>query len=194
MDSNQRSRIEFDPATHTYRVDGKVYPSVTQLLPKQEYYVSDERLAECADEGTAIHKEISDFMKTGESTSPYTDAMQSFLDEHKEIEGFVCSEEPMFSVKGFCGTPDLVFENAIVDVKRTFGNKKIHALQTAGYQQLVFENGISKKTKLHYILVLHDDGTYDVTNVYNDQAATVFESLVQRYKIDRVIEYYMNKI
>jgi hypothetical protein len=196
MDSNKsNSRIEFDEASHTYRVDGKIVPSVTQLLPKQDYFVSDERLAECAAEGTANHKEIEEFMRMGVSTSPLTDAMQKFMDEQKDkTGGLVACEMPLASTRGFAGTPDLIFENAIVDLKRTCGNKKIHALQLAGYNLLAVENGINHSTKLHYILVLRTDGGYDVTNVYDSMAENIFLGLLSKYKIEKSLEYYLNKI
>ena len=112
MDSN-KSRISFDEASHTYRVDGKIVPSVTQLLPKGEFFVSDERLAECAVEGTANHKEIEEFIRTGISTSPLTDAMRKFMEEQKDkTGGLVACEMPLASAKGFAGTADLIFENA----------------------------------------------------------------------------------
>jgi len=192
---HEKSRIDFDPVTHTYRVDGKVMPSVTQLLPKQDYFVSDERLAECADEGTANHEAVKEFLRTGESTCGYTDAVKKFMDEMKsEIGGLVCCEIPLASNKGFCGTPDMIFEHAIVDLKRTFGNRKLHALQTAGYNILAVENGLIQTTKKHYILVCHEDGGYDLNMVYDPYAESTFLSLVARFKIDKALEYYMNKI
>lgn len=195
MDGNQRSRIEFDPATHTYRVDGKVVPSVTQLLPKQDYFVSDERLAECAEEGTANHEAVKEFLQTGESTCGYTDAVKKFMNDMKsEIGGLVCFEIPLPSARGFAGTPDMIFEHAVVDLKRTFGNRKIHALQTAGYNILAVENGLIYPTKKHYILVCYEDGGYDLNMVYDSLAEMTFLSLVQKYKIDKALEYYMNKI
>lgn len=191
---NNKSRIVFNEASHIYRVDGKIVPSVTQLLPKQDYFVSDERLAECATEGTENHKEIEEFLKTGISISPYTDAMQKFMDEQKEkTGGLVACEMPLASVKGYAGTPDLIFERAIVDLKRTCGNKRIHALQTAGYNLLAVENGLIHTTKLHYILVLNSGG-YDVTNVYDSMAENIFLSLLSKYKIEKSLEYYLNKI
>jgi len=191
----EKSRLVFDEASHIYRADGKIVPSVTQLLPKQDYFVSDERLAECAVEGTANHKEIEEFLKSGISTSPYTDSMLNFMEDHRGIIGnLVATETPLFSIKGFAGTADVIFENAIVDLKRTCGNKKIHALQAAGYNILAVENGLIKPTKLHYILVLNSDGEYNVTNVYDSMAENIFLSLLSKYKIDKSLEYYLNKI
>lgn len=191
---NNKSRLTFDETSHSYRWDGKIVPSVTQLLPKQDYFVSDERLAECAAEGTANHKEIEEFLKTGISTSPITDAMAIFLEDHKESLGSLVScETPMYSLKGFAGTPDIIFENAIVDLKRTCGNKKIHALQTAGYNFLAVENGLIKPTKLHYVLVL-SDGKPEPVNVYDSMAENIFLSLLSKYKIEKSLEYYFNKI
>jgi hypothetical protein len=194
MDSN-KSCVEFDEVNHIYRVDGKIVPSVTQLLPKQDYFVSDDRLAECASEGTSLHNEIENYFKTGKSTSPFTDAVQRFMDEMKnEIGNLVCFEKPLASSKGYAGKPDMIFENAIVDLKRTYKNKKIHALQTAAYHLLAFENGLIKQTKKHYILVVHSDGTYKAYSVYDAMAETIFLSLVMKHKIEKSVEYYLNKI
>jgi hypothetical protein len=191
----EKSRIVFDEASHTYRVDGKIVPSVTQLLPKSDFFVSDERLAECAAEGTEHHKEVEEFFRTGISTSPYTDAVQRFVEEQKDkTGGLVACEMPLASVKGFAGCPDMIFERAIVDLKRTCGNKKIHAMQTAGYNLLAVENGLIHSTKLHYILVIRDDGGYDLTNVYNPMAENVFLGQLTKYKIEKSLEYYLNKI
>lgn len=188
-------RIIIEPVTHQYWVDGKHFPSVTQLLPKQDYFISDERLAECADEGTANHAAVEDMIRTGVSSCGYTDAVQKFMSDIKgEIGGIVLCETPLASAKGFAGTPDMIFENGIVDLKRTFGDRKIHGLQTAGYGILAVENGIIKETKKHYILVAHEDGTYKTWNVYNPQAKSVFESLIAKYKIEQHINYYLKSI
>lgn len=193
MDSH--SSIKFDPVTHTYRVGGKILPSVTQLLPKQDYFVSDERLTECAEEGTANHAVVEDFHRTGISTCGYTDAIKKFMKDHKKlIGGLVESEIKLASDKGFAGCPDMLFERAVVDLKRSAGNKKIHALQLAGYHILAVENGIIKPTKLHYILIAREDGGYDVCNVYNLYSEVTFLSLLQRYKIDKAVEYYLKSL
>lgn len=194
MDSH-KSSIEFDPVNHTYRVGGKILPSVTQLLPKQDYFVSDERLTECAEEGTANHAAVEDMIRTGVSSCGYTDAVKQFMDVMKNIiGGLVECEIPLASAKGFAGTPDLIFENGIVDLKRSLGNKKIHGLQTAAYNMLAVENGLIRPTKQQYILVAHDDGSYDAVNVYNSFAEVTFLSLLQRYKIDKAIEYYLKSL
>lgn len=194
MDSN-KSSVEFDPANHIYRVGGKILPSVTQLLPKQDYFVSDERLAECAGEGTANHEAVKEFLQTGVSNCGYTDAVKNFMHDMRDaIGGLVCSEMPLASKKGFCGTPDMIFEKAMVDLKRSVGNKKIHALQLAGYELLAVENGLIHPVKQHLILIAYDNGGYDVCNVYNSFAEGTFLSLLQRYKIDKAINYYLTKI
>ena len=194
MDNN-KSSVEFDPVNHIYRVGGKILPSVTQLLPKQDYYVSDDRLAECAEEGIANHAAVEDMIKTGVSSCGYTDAVKRFMDELRDIIGcLIGCEIPLASKKGFAGTPDLIFENGIVDLKRGLRDKRIHALQTSGYNLLAVENGLIKPTKQQYILIAHDDGTYDAVNVYNSMAEGVFLSLVQKHKIEKTLEYYLKSI
>lgn len=195
MDNN-KSGIVFDPETHTYYVNGKRLPSVTQLISHlMTFYVSEERRENLAEEGTANHAAVEDMIRTGVSSCGYTDAVKKFMEDYKDqIGGVVECEIPLASSRGFAGKPDVIFERAIVDLKRSMGNKKIHALQTIGYELLAVENGLIKPTKQHLILIAHDDGGYDVTNVYNSMAETVFLSLLQRYKIDQLTNYYMTKI
>ena len=63
--------ITFDPATHTYELDGKKLVSVTQLLRKHglapDYSgVSEAVLNAAANRGTMIHEELDTYNKTGE--------------------------------------------------------------------------------------------------------------------------------
>lgn len=53
-------QIDFDAATHTYTVDGQVWPSVTQVLaPLNDFsHVDPELLARAQDFGNAAHRTI----------------------------------------------------------------------------------------------------------------------------------------
>jgi len=63
--------LTFNEETHTYTDDGKVLVSVTQLLQKHHLvddlsFIDEDVLKKAADYGTMVHKEIEDFIKTGE--------------------------------------------------------------------------------------------------------------------------------
>jgi hypothetical protein len=64
--------IEFNEKKHEYRLDGKVIPSVSQLLKKHGLTVDYSMVPEAilsakAERGTLIHKEIQDYIESGES-------------------------------------------------------------------------------------------------------------------------------
>ena len=70
-DFNKLPNCNFDESKHEYTVNGKVLPSVTQLLKKHgiasDYsFVDKEVLEMSAKRGTAIHKEIEVYTDTGE--------------------------------------------------------------------------------------------------------------------------------
>lgn len=190
-------RVEFDEANHIYRVNGRVVPSVTQLLPKSEYLqnMDPERLSELADEGKANHAAVEEFLHTRKATCGYLEGVEKFLaDYDRELGNLVAAERAMGSIRGFAGTADMIFEHAIVDLKRSFGDRKIHALQTAGYNFLAVENALTRPVKKHYILVSHDDGTYEAVNVYNDRAEVIFLGLVSKWHIEANIQNYFRGV
>lgn len=61
--------LEFIPESHTYLVDGVIYPSITQILKKKfgnKYDgVSTETLTKAAEKGTAVHEAIEAWCKDG---------------------------------------------------------------------------------------------------------------------------------
>lgn len=173
-------------------------PSVTQLLPKQNFFVSDERLEELAAEGTANHAEVEEMLKTSVSTSPLTDAVQKFINNDVKQLGLgklLYFEQPLISEKNkFKGKPDMVFENGIVDLKRSISNKNYHALQLAGYELLCMDAGIYSEDLncTSFILVATPQGQYGLHRVYTSMAGKVFRMLLNRHYTNIFIENYLN--
>lgn len=63
---------------HTYRINGKIVPSVTQLLNDGSYDNVDKKILEkAAKRGTLIHKEIEDFIK--HQKTGYTNEFLDFM-------------------------------------------------------------------------------------------------------------------
>ena len=61
-----KEQVVYDDEWHTYRLDGKIIPSVTQLLDDGEYSDVDKDLLKYASEkGKIVHKEIETYLKTG---------------------------------------------------------------------------------------------------------------------------------
>lgn len=67
------SELVFNAENHTYELNGKPLPSVTSLLDYKSDYVgiAATTLEKAAERGTAIHKEIEDFLKNGVVGSSY---------------------------------------------------------------------------------------------------------------------------
>jgi len=200
-------QVTFDESTHTYFMDGIKAPSVTEVMPKQagHSFVSAERMEETSIDGKWRHSLVEQYMirrnKGENAKTPIEIGLSDFLFVHPEFGKFIGSEVLLWSHFRYAGTADLLFENAVVDVKRTMGAKKYHALQTAGYHRAAVERGKIKTNRNHWILELHDDGTYKAVNVWNELADVMFVSLVKawwepdkyRYNVDLSVKNYLNQ-
>ena len=145
--------IEFDPKTHTYVVDGKKLPSVTQVMKRMSddsYSGIPSNIMEVAsDRGSRVHKAIDDYISLGEfidedDVKPY---FKGFLNAVNELGLKILSSEKLLTNGVFCGTVDAIVEfkgkRYLVDWKTT---TKIHenlvSIQFAGYRELCAFNGI----------------------------------------------------
>ena len=61
-----KAQVVYDNEWHTYKLNGKIIPSVTQLLADDTYKDVDKNVLEYArNKGTIVHKEIETYLKTG---------------------------------------------------------------------------------------------------------------------------------
>lgn len=73
------TELEFDPEWHVYRLNGKILPSVTQILDDGKYDNIDKDILKYAQEkGTIVHAEIERYLKTQEMG--FTGEFYTFLD------------------------------------------------------------------------------------------------------------------
>lgn len=96
---NFESTCTYNPEWHTYRYNGEIIPSVTQLLDDGTYIGIPEDILENARlRGILIHKEIENYLKHQETG--YTDEFYEFLDIYtNEQERF--SEKAIFDIKTY---------------------------------------------------------------------------------------------
>lgn len=84
---NITPQVEYNEEWHTYKLNGKIIPSVTKLLDNGEYIgVPEEVLEKARVRGTLIHKEIEEYLK--ENKYGFTDEFEEFLrlfNENKEL-------------------------------------------------------------------------------------------------------------
>ena len=72
-----KSTCTYNDEWHTYRVNGKIVPSVSKLLDDGSYDNVDVKILKKAQErGTLIHKEIENYLKYGKNG--YTDEFLDF--------------------------------------------------------------------------------------------------------------------
>lgn len=188
------SAVIFDEATHRYSVDGVFFPSVTQVLPETRFFCTPEQLEAARQEGEDNHTMVKMFFDTGDTFGdPLLEAFSLWLNANRPALGDVVAyEKPMVSIKHrFAGTPDMIFEHAVVDLKRSPGNWKRHALQLAGYSIMAVENGLIKKPRVNIVL-WYDGKKFKERNVFDPVAEGLFISLVKKHFIDQEVSKWMN--
>ena len=80
-----KSQVEYIEDFHTYKLNGKIIPSVTQLLDNGEYInINKEILDYARDKGLIVHKEIETYLKTQETG--FTSEFYEFLRLYKGNE------------------------------------------------------------------------------------------------------------
>jgi hypothetical protein len=191
-------KLQFDEEKHEYRHDGRVVPSVTQILKplsEAEYRgVNRDVLDAAAQRGKAVHKMIEldlrddlDVDSLPDELQPYYTAWQNF----RNLSGFECllSEARVYSPRyNYAGTLDLFGrlngDAALIDAKRTVVVPRSVGPQTAGYEQalrwnypdLVSKcvNGPGEGCINRYALHLRADGSWRLVPQKDPNDARVF--------------------
>lgn len=142
--------IEFDPDTHTYRVDGAVVPSVTQILaPLHDFAgIPADVLDNAADRGTAVHKatELYDLELLDEES--LDDEVAAYLEGYRRFRADTGFEPERVETRvhsaryGYAGTLDrtgrLGRRKVLIDIK-SGAQSPVTGPQTAAYQQALEE-------------------------------------------------------
>ena len=177
--------LEFDPAAHRYTLDGRVVPSVTQLLEAAGLVdldgIDPGVLRRKRELGTWVHAAIAlmldddlDVETVWPPAAPYLAAFDRFRVESRFVFVRELCEQPLVDpVLGFAGTPDLVGRfpeggaTAVLDVKCTYTLAPTCGLQTAAYQHLLRVGANCPVTK-RLALWLRPDGTYSAKDYSSD--------------------------
>jgi len=182
--------LKFDPETHTYTLDEKKLPSVTEILNAEGLILQNNDpwymlRGKYLHEAVKMHLQgILDPESLDPILTPYFRGFEAFL----TTTGFVVQgfETPYYHPQyKFAGTPDIIGE---LNGKLTFieiktGNPaKWHILQLSAYMELLQSNGI--KIQDGAILYL-DDGKYNLrltTMRELQQGLLVFLSALTLYR------------
>jgi hypothetical protein len=165
--------LEFDDATHTYRLDGLVIPSVSSImepLSKAKYTgISGRTLERAANKGTAVHNSIENWIKFEILDIPpehegYFKAFRKWWDDFRPV--VVGSEVRIcHSLMRYGGTIDLIGyigdELTLVDYKSTYAISDMTCgVQLEAYDQALGSMGVKVQRKK--ILHIKKDGSYEL--------------------------------
>ncbi len=187
--------VTLEPETHTYRTpDGARWPGVTQILGAAGFddwmkFVDPSELEYAARRGTAVHLACQlefegdlDWDSLDPIVRPYVDAFARWRSQTAFVPVF--AEEPLLSLRGFAGKPDLVglFGSipAVIDIKTPAQVPESTPLQTAGYCDL-----LRLVKPIRMALRLGADGNFKVTEFrdrHHDRDLITWRAALQIWK------------
>lgn len=169
--SPEFKELEFDEATHTYRLNGEVIPSVTTVMEplKRVQYegIDDRTLSRAATKGTSVHNAIENWILFGIEDVPeehkgYFDAFRLWWEDAKpEVIG---TEVRVYhKLLRYAGTGDLLARVGgmidLIDYKTTYAvNEMLCKVQLEAYSQAFASHGFKAERK--NILHLQKNGKY----------------------------------
>lgn len=163
-----RPDLQFDEASHTYRLAGRVVPSVTQVLKVLEAFdgIPADALEAARIRGQYVHAACDlldrgqlDFATLDPALAPYIDGYQNWLDESGAV--VIASELRVSSpYYRYAGTADMLVEigtrkTAVVDRKATATIPATVGPQVAAYAQAIGSSREYHGRLLRYCLHLN---------------------------------------
>lgn len=159
--------LQFDEASHTYRVSGEVWPSVTQVLDPLQMLEGIPRdiLEAAAAFGTNVHAACHldnmgalDEARLDERLRPYVEAWRKFQADTGAV--ILSSEQRVVHTRlRYAGTLDTICtigsSRELVDIKSTAAIPRTVGPQTAAYAEALGEPRIKRR-----VVQLRRDGTY----------------------------------
>lgn len=138
--------LEFNSETHTYIFNGRVVPSVTQILKSTGFIDTTFYKNDAAERGTYIHSVLEAIDKNPTKTVEYVPDVRGYVEAWERFKResgitFLEIEQKVFSSKfQYAGTIDRIGnlggQITIIDIK-TGAFQYWHALQTAAYALLL---------------------------------------------------------
>lgn len=185
--------IEFEPEGHIYRVDGRVFPSVTQVLEPYTglEFVDRETLRRAAEFGNHVHQAVHlynvgelDEQSLDPALVPYLDGWKLFLYESGAT--VILSEHRVASRRyQFAGTlDDLLFwgnSKRLIDVKSGSVVPKTTGPQLAAYGRAYFEE-TGERIRYRRCVHLPGEGKYKVIPLNNPRDWPIFQCALTIHK------------
>ncbi len=188
-------KIDFDPAAHAYRLDGRPVPSVTQVLGLLEDWsaVRPDVLEAAARFGTHVHEAVHldcrgelDEAALDPAIAPYLAGWRAFLSESGAT--VIASEVRVaHQTLQYAGTADVIVEwrnvLCLMDIKSGQVPRTWRA-QTAAYAR-AWDNqrrGDRPISSARYCVQLRDDGSYKTHKSSDPSDWTLFLSALNVWK------------
>lgn len=163
--------LTFDEASHIYRLNGDIIPSVSKLMEplKDQCYggISKRTLENAAIKGSAVHNSIENWIKFGidDIPSEHRGYFNGFMEWWKQYKPRVFGSEVRIYHKlmRYGGTIDLLCEIGglleLIDFKTTYTLLEMAcSVQLEAYSQALISHGITPQRK--HILHLKKDGKW----------------------------------
>jgi hypothetical protein len=180
------AELTFDAASHVYSMDGKVVPSVNQVLREMGFQEGYDKVPEYyRDRGTYVHDATCmadqgtlNFEAVPPTMRPFIRAWESWKESRDEylpldIEFRVCNEE-----FDYAGTIDRVAlvngELEVIDIKTSSSASYWHHLQIAGYEACLTEVNQGR------VVYIGKDGNWKDRMMLR-QAPGRWQSIIQAY-------------
>lgn len=183
--------LTFDEPSHVYRWNGKVVPSVTQVLGALYSFadVPIDVLEAARERGTDVHLacQLDDEGDLNEATiteevAPYLKAWRKF--KHDCRPSFGAIEKPVYNAaRRYAGTPDRddvcfrfgaeMVTGAQIDIKTSLASHVCWGVQTAAYS-----NALGKPQQPRFTVQLRPDGDYRLLEWTDPADWPVFVSLL----------------
>jgi hypothetical protein len=170
--------FRFIQETHTYLLGERILPSITQILDEEGYIDKEWWKPEHRLRGSRVHDAVRMLNKGTLDWADLDDAYFGYVQAYEKlITDFKITptiyEEPMYHPKlWFAGTPDVVTEDAIWELK----TGQIHEwvkLQTIAQEMLVRAWETRPRRRRRFGVRLNKNGTYsrpvDLTNWKQDE-------------------------
>ena len=188
-----KNKVWFAEDSHSYYSDkeqARLVPGysgiIKEVLGDQFLGIPLAVLENARDRGIAVHKATEEIDRGGSGLCLYPGHVLQWVRFKRDfgIEGkkFDLIEQPLLSMKyWFCGTPDRIIGDTLIDIKTPMKQNKLYRLQTMAYKLLYEENfGI----RINKRLVVHLGESCYKTSEYKEDVRDFefWEAIVKTFK------------
>ena len=198
----ENKEFRFDPIEHKYWLGDKEMPGVTKIIaPLNDFsMVNPDVLSKKAKSGSDIHLTVKlwldntlDESTLDEGNKIALDLVNAWLISDDACQFGVLKEweNPTYHQKLKYGTtPDLVFDEAVVEIKTRAFNKHADPVQLIAQSKCFVEFPV----KSHWVVSIDIvKKKLTLQKAENKQAWSIFRKLLEKWRYDREIETLVKK-